>query len=283
MRTASFTLLLWMSMSAVGCVTNFGPRAANGITFYAPGAGNLELADEGLRRGLELAGYEGQVATVMWTFSFNPAIDQALRVNARLGARRLARSIERYAEQYPGKPINLIGLSAGSGVVIWALERLDSKVKVDSVVLLASSLSHNYDVSRALQRVKGKIYNYYSSNDVVLAVPMKVFGTIDAKFGVDGAGAVGLRPPSGARDRVVNIPWRAEFSDYGYNGGHLDSISERFVGRFVSAHLVMTREHRSTEGPDAATPPETRLPAEDSDRFRPHAAGPPLALRSTFE
>lgn len=280
-RALSILLLAGLALPA-GCVTDFGPKAVNGITFYSPGAGNLELADEGLRRGLELAEYDGQVATVMWTFSFNPAIDQALRLNARLGARKLADKIEEYAAKYPGRPINMIGLSAGTGVTIWALERLDPAIQVDSVVLLASSLSHDYDVSRALRRVKGSIYNYYSSSDVVLAVPMKVFGTIDAKFGVDGAGAVGLTPPGAARDRVINIPWRREFARYGYRGGHMDSISARFIGNVVAEHLV-TEATRSSSPPAVARPLAGPPPAAGRDRFPPLAALRRSGPDPTFE
>ncbi len=230
-----------------GCASSFGPRAEYGITFYAPGAGNFDFGDVGIREGLRRAGYKGQVAVVMWTVSFNPAIDQRLG-NARLGAARLAREVERYAEKYPGRPINLVGLSAGTGVVIWALEDLKPGCKVDSVVLLASSLWYRYDVSKALEHVKDRIYNYYSPNDPVLAGPMKVFGTIDGKFGVDGAGAVGLRPPRGA-ERVVNIRWRPEFARYGYHGGHTDGTAPRFVEKFVAPHLKL----------DAPAVPEVQL------------------------
>jgi len=220
-----------------GCGPQFGPRARYGITFYCPGAGNIDFGDRGLRQGLEQAGYKGQVATVVWTVSLNPAIDQMLRLNARAGASRLARAIERYIDRYPGRPVHVVGLSAGTGVAVWALERLDEGYMVDNVVLLASSLSHTYDVSRALTHVRGKIYNYYSPYDAILTIPMKVFGTIDAKFGVDGAGAVGLHPPHGA-DRVVNIRWRPEYAQYGYNGGHTDGTSPAFVRAVLARHFI---------------------------------------------
>lgn len=216
----------------VGCAPNFGPQAKYGITFYCPGAGNFDFGDEGIRQGLSAAGYRGQVASVMWTLTFNPALDQRLG-NARLGAARLARLIERYIDEYPGRPVNIVGLSAGTGVAIWALEDLKRGYQVDNVVLLGSSLWYRYDVRKAMQRVKGKIYNYYSDRDPVLAGPMKIFGTIDGVFGDDGAGAVGLRTPG-----VVNIRWEERFSRYGYYGGHTDATSTRFVQTFLARHLM---------------------------------------------
>ncbi len=247
---------------AVGCGPRFGPKADFGIVFYSPGAGNVDFGDAGLRSGLEKAGFAGQVATNLWTFSFNPAIDQVLRVNAKLGGRKLARWIEEYIDTYPDRSLDLVGLSAGTGVSIWALESLKDGYQVDNVILLASSLSHDYDVAKALRHVKGAVYNYYSSQDAVLAIPMKLFGTIDAKFGVDGAGAVGLHPPRGDH-RIVNIPWTSAYRKYGYNGGHTDGTSSAFVEAVLSKHILratgptaLAAEHATRTA--RRTPPEPR-------------------------
>jgi pimeloyl-ACP methyl ester carboxylesterase len=222
---------------ATGCGPNYSPRAENGITFYCPGAGNLDFGDTGIREGLEASGYTGEVAAVSWTISFNPAIDQAVKVNARLGASRLARAIERYADTYPGRPINLVGLSAGTGVAIFACEDLRPGYEVDNVILLSGSLSYDYDISQALRRIKGQVYNFYSPRDAVLAGPMKIFGTIDGKLGTEGVGAVGFNPPA-HRDRVTNIRWQPEFTRYGYYGGHTDVTNARFVQAVISKYVT---------------------------------------------
>lgn len=237
-NTAVISLALaGIAIVSTGCTTTFGPKAEHGIVFYCPGAGNVDFGGVGVREGLEKAGFRGEVRSLLWTISFNPAIDQAVRLNARFAGTRLARLIEDYTEQYPNGRVSLIGLSAGSGVAIWALEDLKEGYYVDNVVLLGSSLSSNYDVSKALRHVHGKIYVYYSSKDAVLAGPMKLFGTIDGVFQVDGAGAVGLRTPRGA-DRVVNIAWRPEYKRYGYAGGHVDSTNPRFVEAVIAPHIL---------------------------------------------
>jgi len=222
---------------ASGCAPQFGPNARNGITFYCPGAGNIDFGDTGLREGLQEAGYQGDIATFVWTISLNPAIDQTLRLNARLRASQLADIIADYIDRYPGRPVHLVGLSAGTGVAIWALEDLKSRYRVDNVVLLSSSLSHDYDVSKALRHVRGKIYNYYSSEDPVLTLLMKPFGTIDGKLLADAAGAVGLHPRRGA-ERVVNTAWRPEYQKYGYYGHHTDATNPRFVQAVLSRHII---------------------------------------------
>lgn len=269
--------MLVPALLACGCASGFGPRAKYGITFYVPGAGNVDMGDAGLRRGLEQAGYRGQVSRLTWTFSLNPAIDQAVRVNAKLGAQRLAGYIEDYIDTYPGREVNLVGLSAGSGVAVWALESLKPGYEIDTLVLLASSLSSDYDISRALKRVRGNVYCYYSPNDVVLTLLMKPVGTIDGKIMTDGAGAVGLHPPRGG-DRVVNIRWRPEFRNYGYSGGHTDVTSPEFVRRYVARHLVTAQSAGLLE--DADTRRVVAMlrggagdgPAAADDR--PHVASP---------
>lgn len=232
----------WLGICALtlttltGCTPMFGPKAANGITFYCPGAGNFDFGDLGVREGLEAAGYQGQVASVLWTVGFNPAIDQRLG-NARLAGLQLARTIESYCDQFPGRPVNLIGLSAGTGVAVWALEDLKSGYSVENVVLLGSSLWYRYDVSKALRRLKGHIYNYYSPRDPVLAGAMKVFGTIDGVFGEDGAGAVGLHSPGGS-SRIINIRWEPGFKQYGNYGNHTDGTRAPFVEAYISKHVI---------------------------------------------
>lgn len=237
MRRRACFAVIFLAAAATGCVSPFSEKAEFGITFYCPGAGNLDFGDAGVRRGLERAGFKGQVGTLTWTVGFNPAIDQALRINARIGALALARHIEKYIDLYPGRSVSLVGLSAGTGVAIWALEDLRDGYKVENVVLLGSSLWHKYDVGKALPRIRGRIYNYYSSHDAILAGPMKAFGTIDGVPFVDGAGAVGFSKTHGGR--VVNIKWRREFEKFGYHGGHTDATNARFVQAYLATHLMV--------------------------------------------
>lgn len=219
-----------------GCARHFSEKAAGGITFFCPGVGNTDFAYPSVRRGLEHAGYEGEINAFIWTLTFLP-LDQALGPIAKLRAADLAGIIDDYIEQYPDGRVNLIGLSAGSGIAIWAAELLDDGHMVDNVVLLSSSLSHDYDVSKALRHIRGKIYVYYSKDDGVLGAPMKIVGTIDGKRFTDAAGTVGLTSTRHA-GRIVNIPWTREYMRYGYAGGHLDSTSEAFVAAVVAPPII---------------------------------------------
>lgn len=253
-----FTLFVVCAL-ATGCGTiAYSAKAQNGITYYCPGAGNTDFGDAGLRAGLEAAGYKGEVAAYVWTISFNVAIDQTLRFNAKLKGQQLARVIESYMDKYPGQPVNVVGLSAGTGVAIWALEDLKEGYSVENAVLLSSSLWHRYDVGRAARHVKGKIYCYYSSNDAILAGPMKLIGSIDGVFGEDGVGSVGLHSKGGA-DRIVNISWKPEYESMGYYGGHTDSTASGFVRAVLSKHLLSPAGGAAP--PSGATPPKPQASA----------------------
>ncbi len=265
---------LWLLLTAIcvtGCAPGFGPNAQNGITFYVPGAGNVDFGDAGVRRGLEAAGYKGQVGTVLWTVAFNVALDQRLGVNARLGAAALAKKIEEYKELYPAGEVHVIGLSAGTGVTVWALEALPAGVQVNDVFLLGSSLWADYDVSAALRHVKGKMYVYFSPNDIVLSGPMKLAGTIDGKFGDEavGAGEIGLRVPKGFEGKIVNIGWRREFATYGYFGGHTDATNPSFVQRFIAPTVI-----GPSARPDQPTPGRPQSPQQKTAANRSGSALP---------
>jgi pimeloyl-ACP methyl ester carboxylesterase len=265
-RGKGLLLLLAAGGLTAGCGLSFGPRARYGITFYCPGAGNYDMGDVNIRRGLEAAGYRGQVATFLWTMSFNPAIDQIVRINPILRSRILARYIRQYREQYPDQPVHVIGLSAGTGVAMWAIEALPEGCYVDNVVLLASSLSRGFDAGKALRRIRGCIYVYYSPNDAVLSLPMRVTGTIDGVFTQDPAGLVGLYPPGGPHERIVNIPWRPEFEKLGYYGGHTDCTSPRFVQAEIAPRLMaVRRSDPASDGTSYASRRESAPPGVPAD------------------
>lgn len=232
-----FAVCALSALCAAGCATSSGSRAGAGVTYYCPGAGNYDFGDVGIRSGLRRAGYEGEVVPFYWTCSFNAAIDQIVRANPRQRARVLADDIMAFIDRNPGTPVNLIGLSAGSGVVIWALENLRPGYHVDEVILLSSSLSSDYDVRAALERVRGHIFVYYSDRDVVLRGPMKLVGTIDGVPGAEAAGRIGLHGP-GSSERVINLRWQPEWKKHGHHGGHTDATNAAFAAAELSQRLL---------------------------------------------
>lgn len=242
MRILALFLCLALA-SLTGCGVARGGGNARfepfGKTYYLDGAGNLGFGIAEVPKGLREAGYQGDVEPVLWTTSFNPLIDQLNILGVAKGAGgSLARKIERYQERYPDAKVNIIALSAGTGVAVWACERMSAGSSIDNLILLGSSLSHDYDMSLAMKHIRGNVYVYHSTKDSVLGA-VEVVGTIDRKTGVKSAGQIGLRPPGGS-SRIINTPWSSRWRSLGWNGGHTDCTNSRFVKGEIARHLVPT-------------------------------------------
>jgi hypothetical protein len=158
---------------------------------------------------------------------------------------------------------------------VWALEKLPADVKVDTVLLLASALSPEYDLRDALRRVRGKMYSFSSLDDaLVLGVGTRTFGTIDG-VKCDAAGRCGFALPEGvepaAYEKLVQVPYSAEWMDLDNIGDHVGPLRELFA-RDVLAPVVKGQTGRFTTMPTvrATTPPATR-PAAHAQR--PTSAG----------
>ncbi len=228
-----------------GCAPR-GAAERFGKTFYLDGAGNWGFGSSEVPEGLRQAGYHGDVEVFMWTISFNPLVDQLVTANARLRSAILADKIKNYARRHPDCEINIIALSAGTGVAVWAVEQLDDKARVNNLILLGSSLSSTYDMRKALRHIDGKVVAYYSAHDNVLEA-VRVVGTIDGKRGVDSVGQVGLHPPGGPYPQIVNIGWSRKYLPLGWAGAHTDCTNEVFVRRELSRYLLKEAEQTSTQ------------------------------------
>ena len=228
-------LTLAFALSALaGCSD---PKEKFGHTWYIDGAGNWGFGVLDVPIGLEKAGYKGAVTNHHWSLTMNPALDQTLRFIARGSGSVLAGGIEDFLKKNPDADANIIALSAGTGVAIWAAEDLKPPYKINNIILVGCSLSSSYDVRKALDHMKGNIYVYYSASDPILQGPVRVLGTIDGKFD-DAAGLVGLRGPGARGGRVHNIGWSPRYEALGWTGGHADCTNARFVQAEISKYIV---------------------------------------------
>lgn len=278
-------LLLDLSLAVaclmpLGCMMT-GPapdrdvRMTRGYIYYCDGAGGGGLITNwgrGVKQGFADAGYDGAGEIFAWETGLGAKADQESSLEYKRGkARELARSIAARRQQYRGVPITVMGLSAGTAVAVFALEELPPSASVDNVVLMGASISANYDLTRALQRVRNKFYVFSSEHDAVLlyAVPLSV--TADNEDGsVMTAGLHGFQRPAhmsaDARSqyaKLVHIDWQPEFAALGHGGGHTDVVNPKFVSAYV-APLVMKAEHYAG-APVVAT--AGRVPNPDFERW----------------
>jgi hypothetical protein len=180
------------------------------------------------------AGFKGLMVPYRWQTGAGFAVDHMSDPSyKRMMAQGLAKKVTEHRSDYPDDPVYLAGLSAGCAVVLYALEELPPDVTVDQVLLLSSSVSADFDLSKAVQHVRGKIYAFTSDRDLVLGDLAANFGTADGKrVGTDISGLKGFHMTHGGK--VQNIAWRPEFAKYGHHGGHTDSVAAPFVQHFVA-------------------------------------------------
>jgi pimeloyl-ACP methyl ester carboxylesterase len=227
--------VLSVGLLAAGC----GAKLETPVVIFLDGAGHFGYAGN-VRQGLRQGGYDGRFQSFMWTWFLGPGVDHLLVARAGARASALAHEIERLRAADPDGPIHLIGLSAGTAILVTALEELAPGVQVDNVVLLSSSISAGRDLRRALDHVRGHLYATASPEDGILAMT-----PLNADGGTGSAvGQVGVRMPTilaraerAPYRKVVNLPWRPAYAGYGWTGGHTSVTSPRFIESVIAPRL----------------------------------------------
>jgi len=129
---------------------------------------------------------------------------------------------------------------------VFALEALRADQSVDLAILLAPALSPAYNLTDALARVAGELYNFHSEKDVtLLKVGTTVFGSVDREHG-PAAGAVGFQTPdpwtAEARAlyeaRLRQVAWTPRLAEYGADGTHLGWASRAFARQYLAPIIV---------------------------------------------
>ncbi|MGD8451321.1 MAG: hypothetical protein PVJ57_05830 [Phycisphaerae bacterium] len=250
-----FTLLLCAGLCCLtGCtwITYLGTDATgseHGRTYYVGGAGPFgHIGTIDVPHGLRQAGYEGSLEVFGWQGLIPSHLrDQIDRSRNEEQAHRLAQRVEAYLRHHPACPVNIIALSAGTGITTWALENLPDELQVNNVVFLGSSMSRDYDLRPALRHVRGRLYNFYSPDDPVLLHAVPITGSVDRRTrGINVAGLFGFAAPTGEDTpvaevygpRLRNMPYRKHYRDYGYDGMHTDGTSAAFVEHILAPLLL---------------------------------------------
>jgi len=255
LRRASFLTLASLSaLIACGCGAPAQQHRHEldqfGQVFYADGAGGGGLTGGwggGVREGLREAGFKGDFYNFPWQTGFGFVPDHSSSVEYKRGkAKRLADEIRTYRSSHPESSADLVALSAGTAVAVFALEALPPDAGVDNLVLLGSSLSQHYDLTSALSRVRNHAYVFTSEHDTVLSILATIGGAADRQTcAACSAGLRGFHLPPNSTDRtrrayykMINIDWRPEFKASGHAGGHTDSVNAGFIRAHVAPLLI---------------------------------------------
>ncbi len=205
------------------------------MVFCAAGAGNFQTSTSYLQATVQNDGWPVQIVPFDWSHGYGRVIaDQNDFRHARAEGGKLAQLIVDYHHHYPGVRIYLFAHSAGSAVVLAAVELLPPGY-VDGVALLAPSVSAFYDLRPALCRVNCFIDVYHSRRDwLYLGVGSRVVGTSDNTHRV-AAGRFGFRPlvdhadDVALYDKLRQIPWERGDRAAGHNGSHFGGYQPDYL------------------------------------------------------
>ncbi len=250
-------------------------RYSRGLIMILPGIEGRSWFNSRLANGLESGGIPAAIEIYEWGIG-NPAgllIHLTAIERNRRQAERIADRIISYQQDFPGRPVHLIGHSAGAGIAILTLEQLPPDHPVTSVYLLAAAISPKYNLSKALERTELGIWNFYSNQDVgFLAVGTSVFGTVDRSH-TAAAGAVGFSRPERLSDRGKHLyetrlhdaQFNRRMKDAGATGGHLGWTEPEFARKWLAPMLLADARARSAS-PYSLTATRAQQPSKPADK-----------------
>jgi pimeloyl-ACP methyl ester carboxylesterase len=239
LRSACWTILLfgsWCIPATVARGQFYNWSREQGIVFAAPGSGDFRLVVSSAEEAIERAGLPLRVASADW--SCGGLVEDIRNHELHLkGGWRLAQRVMAYHQACPGRRVFLVGHSGGTAVVLAATHWLPPN-SVERIVLLSPGVSSHHDLRCALTVSRCGIDNFFSREDTCLASLVEAFGTND-RLPTRSAGEVGFVPiitsPADVDlyRKLRQYPWRDEYADHGYQGGHLGVASRRFLSYAV--------------------------------------------------
>ncbi|MBN1345761.1 MAG: hypothetical protein JXQ73_23915 [Phycisphaerae bacterium] len=250
-------LSILLITAGTGCVVNdlaTADRLKYGLVLVLPGIEGRSKYNADIARGFD----DGGVPCAIEIYDWGTGLPLGGLVNLmaldrnRRQAIDIAERIIRYQDDYPGRPVHLVGHSGGGGLAILTLEALPPGTKITSTVLLAAAISPDHDLTRALASTEAGIWNFYSSADIgYLQVGTGLFGTIDRKH-TRAAGAVGFkRPTTGptsrqrAYEKLHSVRYKPTMASAGNRGGHTGWSSRSFVAVWLAPVILATGDSRA--------------------------------------
>jgi pimeloyl-ACP methyl ester carboxylesterase len=216
------------------------PKGDRPVVFVADGAGDYRACSGTLRSTAAADGLSFEVCTFVWSHGYlRNVVDQTDFEYARERGYTLAGVISAHREKHPNTPVTLLGHSAGSAVVLAAAETLPAGT-IERVVLLAPSLSEDYDLRPALRNVRDGIDVFVSEKDWIwLGVLVRIFGTTDNPFAARAAGRFGFAVAPNNRNEADLFAklrlhrWTPEHTALGNDGGHFGVYQPSFLRTHV--------------------------------------------------
>lgn len=223
-------------------------RLDQGYTLVLPGIEGCSPHNISIAHGLVDGGHSSAIEIYDWTTGSWVLFPYHLTSFERNHeqARQIARRIIAYQNEYPGRPVRLIGHSGGGAMAVLVLEELPEDHKVTQAVLLSAALDPDHNLCRALRRTRDGIWNLHSPLDIFyLRAGTAALGTID-RIHTSAAGAVGFRVPTCLsaqevqlyKDKLTQVPYQSQMLMAGSFGGHRAFVGRRFVKDWLAPLMV---------------------------------------------
>lgn len=222
-------------------------RYDRGLVIVLPGIESESFLNHGIVWGLSDGGWPGAIEIYDWTTTCVLLFVYHLRAWKRnlRQAQQIAQRIVDYQEEFPGRPVHVIGHSGGGALAILTLEALPADRRVTSAILLAPALSTRYSLTTALQRTERGVWNFWSPLDVIFCgAGTLLLGTIDGRL-QPSSGMIGFRDPAGLSDADREI-YHEKLHQQAYSprmahtfnlGGHFGCVNRVFVEERIAPLL----------------------------------------------
>jgi len=253
MNRSTLTILALAVAGVGGCFSGnaryMSPeRLDRGLVVILPGIEGISTTNLRIRRAIDDRGLNRSLQIWSWGWPV-PLVGMVMNQIDFLGnyanAHVVAKRIMTYQDEYPGRPVHIIGQSGGGGIAIMAAQALPADRQIDGVILLSASMSSAYDVTRALKRCRSGIVNYYNPNDAaLLAIATTVLGNVDGIHG-PSAGLIGFDEPgkfaSDERKEAYRKLYQIRLTSLmvaGRNGSHFSTSRYDFISQYVTPLLL---------------------------------------------
>lgn len=237
-----------VSMILVATLTGCQASDPSSRIIFLDGASHFGSATK-VKSGLRRAGYSGEFEGFVWTSFLGWGVDHLVQANSEGVAIRLANRIREVRAEYPDGYLALMSLSAGSAVILGALEHLPEGVTVDDVVLFQPSVASDRELTRALEHVRRRMIATHCRWDGILAALAISADQHLAK----PAGQIGFQSPRPMTVKqrrqyikLLSIPWQKRYASAGWggiNGWHVSSTSPGFVKRYIAPYVLTSVRH----------------------------------------
>jgi hypothetical protein len=230
-------VLLFAAATALGAGPSTRP-----FVLHIPGIGGILAVDRAMAGGFQQGGVNADIEMVDWSATDRGIAALHARDANEKEAGKVADLLVRRMADYPGERIVLTSHSGGGGIAVWALEQLPTGVQIDDALLMAPALSPGYDLTAALQHVRGKMYVFWSTGDeLVLGIGCRMCGTMDGKL-TDAAGRVSFSQPSTADpvqyQKLDQRPYDPAWVRLGNLGDHIGPMARPFAKVILSPLVI---------------------------------------------